>query len=268
MAANGWRQDFDQAWRTTWQHVHEWISHGAALTRHQPTTWRAVAVSHERRRPDLAVVRFRPYLPMPFRPGQFARIEVPELPGVWRPYSLAGAPRRDTVVELHVRAKTEAGVSGALVHRTSAGDEVRFGRAEGAMGLPEGRPARDLLLVAGDTGLAPLKAMLTELAATGDPRSAVLFWGVRDLDELYDIDEIAAIARACRRATVVPVVSEGHVRPVRGRPGHRRDRGVRRVVRPRGLPGRAAADAGRDERSPCRSSAWRRSGSTTTSPEG
>ena len=209
MAANGWRQDFDQAWRTTWQHVHEWISHGAALTRHQPTAWRAVVVSHERRRPDLAVVRFRPYLPMPFRPGQFARIEVPELPGVWRPYSLAGAPRRDTVVELHVRAKTEAGVSGALVHRTSAGDEVRFGRAEGAMGLPAGRPVRDLLLVAGDTGLAPLKAMLTELAATGDPRSAVLFWGVRDLDELYDIDEIAAIARACRRATVVPVVSEG-----------------------------------------------------------
>jgi NAD(P)H-flavin reductase len=37
----------------------------------------------------------------------------------------------------------------------------------------------------------------------------VLFWGVRDLDELYDIDDISAIARACRRATVVPVVSEG-----------------------------------------------------------
>ena len=64
---------------------------------------------HELRRPDLAVVRLRPYLPMPFRPGQYARIEVAELPGVWRPYSLAGAPRRDNIVELHVRAKTEAG---------------------------------------------------------------------------------------------------------------------------------------------------------------
>jgi len=213
MSANGWRQDFDQAWRTTWQHVHEWIAHGEALARFQPTTWRAVVVSHERRRPDLAVVRFRPYLPMRFRPGQYARIEVPGLPGVWRPYSLAGAPRRDNLVELHVRAKTESGVSGALVHRTAVGDEVRFGRAEGAMGLPGQGPARDLLLVAGDTGVAPLKAMLTELAATGDPRSAVLFWGVRDLGELYDIEEIAAIARACRRATVVPVVSEGEAGP-------------------------------------------------------
>ena len=76
------------------------------------------------------------------------------------------------------------------------------------MGVPA-RSTRDLLLVAGDTGVAPLKAMLAELAATGDPRSAVLFWGVRDLDELYDIEEIAAIARACKRATVVPVVSVG-----------------------------------------------------------
>jgi NAD(P)H-flavin reductase/hemoglobin-like flavoprotein len=212
MVAGGWRQDFDQAWRTTWQHVHEWIVHGETRAA-QPFTWRATVVLHELRRPDLAVVRFRPYLPMPFRPGQYARIEVPELPDIWRPYSLAGAPRRDNVVELHVRAKTEAGVSGSLVHRTAVGDEVRFGRAQGEMGLPAGWPARDLLLVAGDTGVAPLKAMLTELAATGDPRSAVLFWGVRTLDELYDIDEVAAIARACRRATVIPVVSEGEAGP-------------------------------------------------------
>jgi NAD(P)H-flavin reductase/hemoglobin-like flavoprotein len=206
--AGAWRQDFDQAWRTTWQHVHEWISHGAAVAGYQPATWLSVVESHELRRPDLAVVRFRPYLPMPFKPGQYARIELDGLPGVWRPYSLAGAPRQDNIVELHVRAKTDAGVSGTLVFRTRPGDKVRFARAEGGMGLPE-HPGRDLLLVAGDTGVAPLKAMLTEMAATGDPRSAVLFWGVRDLDELYDIEDITRIAAAGRRLTVVPVVSEG-----------------------------------------------------------
>jgi NAD(P)H-flavin reductase/hemoglobin-like flavoprotein len=206
------RQDFDLAWRTTWQHAHKWISQGAALTGYEPTRWTAVVVSHDLRRHDLAIVRLRPYLPMPFRPGQYTRIEVPELPGVWRPYSLAGAPRRDDVVELHVRAKTLEGVSGTLVHRTDVGDKVRLARPEGYMGLPE-RPERDLLLIAGDTGVAPLKALLTELAATGDSRSAVLFWGARTLDELYDIDEIAEIARACKRATVVPVISEGNPGP-------------------------------------------------------
>jgi NAD(P)H-flavin reductase len=185
---------------------------GEALARYEPTTWTAVVVEHDLRRNDLAVVRLRPYLPMPFRPGQYARIEVPDLPGVWRPYSLAGAPRRDNIVELHVRAKTEAGVSGSLVYRTEVGDTVRIARAEGAMRLPE-EPERDLLLIAGDTGVAPLKAMLTELAATDDRRSAVLFWGARTLDELYDIEEVTEIARAARRATVVPVISEGSAGP-------------------------------------------------------
>jgi NAD(P)H-flavin reductase/hemoglobin-like flavoprotein len=212
MAAGGWRQEFDQAWRTTWQHAYEWIAHGEALARYQPTTWTAVVTGHERRRGDLAIIRLRPYLPMPFRPGQYARIEVADVPGVWRPYSLAGAPRRDNAVELHVRAKTEAGVSGTLVYRTTVGDTVRISRAEGAMSL-DTELARDLLMIAGDTGVAPLKAMLTELAATGDPRSAVLFWGARTLDELYDIEEIAEIARAARRATVVPVISEGEAGP-------------------------------------------------------
>ena len=134
--ANGWRQEYDAAWRSTWQHAHSWIAHGAAAAAYQPIAWTAVVVEHELRRYDLAVLRLRPYLPMPFRPGQYARIEVPELPGIWRPYSLAGAPRLDNVVELHVRAKGETGVSGALVHRIQVGDKVRLSRAEGHMALP------------------------------------------------------------------------------------------------------------------------------------
>ncbi|UQU62945.1 flavohemoprotein [Couchioplanes caeruleus] len=211
MAANGWRQDFDQAWRSTWQHAYEWIVHGMTAAEYHPVTWTAVVVTHELRREDLAVIRLRPYLPMPYVPGQYARIEVPGLPGVWRPYSLAGAPRRDNVIELHVRAKTLTGVSGTLVHRTAVGDKVRISRAEGEMVLPDS--GRDLLMIAGDTGVAPLKAMLTELAATADPRAVVLFWGARTLAELYDIEEITAIAAAARRATVVPVISEGPAGP-------------------------------------------------------
>jgi NAD(P)H-flavin reductase len=214
MAAGGWRQDFDLAWRSTWQHAYEWIAHGMTTGAYRPAVWTAVVVAHERRRDDLAVLRLRPYLPMPFRPGQYARLEVPGQPGVWRPYSLTGAPRRDNVVELHVRAKSHSGVSGALVYRTAVGDKARIARAEGEMGLPES--GRDLLMIAGDTGVVPLKAMLTELAETGDPRSAVLFWGVRDLSELYDIDDITRIARSCRRATVIPVISEGESGPYAG----------------------------------------------------
>lgn len=212
MAPGAWRQDFDHAWRWTWQHSYEWIVHGGTLTGYQPTTWRAEVVSHDLRRPDLAVLRLRPYLPMPFRPGQYARIEVPDVPGVWRPYSLALAPHRDDLVELHVRAKTETGVSGTLVYDTRVGDQVRIARAEGEMGLPVD-PGRGVLMIAGDTGVAPMKAMLAELAATADPRPAVLFWGVRDINELYDMPDLSEIARSAPRATVVPVIAEGDPGP-------------------------------------------------------
>ncbi|GIF07292.1 flavohemoprotein [Actinoplanes siamensis] len=212
MAPGVWRQDFDQAWRWTWQHVHEWLVHGGTLVAYQPTIWDTEVIGHELRRPDLAVVRLRPFLPMPYRPGQYARVEVSAVPGIWRPYSLAGAPHVDDVIELHVRAKTETGVSGTLVHDTRVGDRVRVTRAEGEMRLPA-EPGRGVLMIAGDTGVAPMKAMLSHLAAAQDPRPAVLFWGVRTLDELYDVDELTAIARQAPRATVVPVVSEGDPGP-------------------------------------------------------
>jgi NAD(P)H-flavin reductase len=212
MAPGVWRQDFDHAWRWTWQHVHEWLVHGGTLVAYQPTVWDAEVISHELRRPDLAVVRLRPFLPLAWRPGQFARVEVDAVPGIWRPYSLAGAPHLDDVAELHIRAKTETGVSGTLVHGTRVGDRVRISRAEGDMGLPP-EPGRGVLMIAGDTGVAPMKSMLAHLAAVRDPRPAVLFWGVRNADELYDIEELTELARRAPRATVVPVISEGDPGP-------------------------------------------------------
>ncbi|MBO3737052.1 FAD-binding oxidoreductase [Actinoplanes flavus] len=212
MAPGAWRQDFDQAWRWTWQHLYEWLVHGGTLVAYQPTVWPAEVIEHDVRRADLAVITLRPSLPMPFRPGQYTRIEVDAVPGVRRPYSVAGSPHHDELIELHVRAKTETGVSGTLVHRTRPGDRVRLTRPEGDMGLPA-EPRRGILMIAGDTGVAPMKAILAELAATDDNRAAVLFWGVRDRTELYDLDALTDLAAQAPRAAVVPVVAEGDPGP-------------------------------------------------------
>lgn len=205
LAANGWRQDFDQAWRSTWQHAYQWIAHGMAAAGHTPMSWTAVVLSHQRRRDDLAVVRVRPYLPMPYLPGQFAFVEHRAVPGERQSFWIAGAPRVDNVVELHVRATGLVGE--ALVRRTAVGDTVKILRAVGELALPPRGP--DLLMVAADTGVAPMKALITELAQTRDPRSAVLFWGVRTRADLYDLDELAGLGRA----TVVPVIAEGDPGP-------------------------------------------------------
>ncbi|HWS38080.1 MAG TPA: flavohemoprotein [Actinoplanes sp.] len=208
MPAGSWRQDFDQAWRWAWQHTYEWIVHGGTLVAYQPTVWDVEVVDHDQRREDLAVLTLRSFLPMPFRPGQYARFELPGIPGIWRPYSLAGTPHRDELIELHVRAKSGTGASGTLVHQIRRGARLRMTRPEGDMGLPE-TPGRGILMIAGDTGVAPMKAMLAELAALGDSRQAILFWGVRDLTELYDLEALTELVARIPGATVIPVVAEG-----------------------------------------------------------
>lgn len=210
-----WRAEYAAAWRTTWRLAERWMAHGGDAGAYEPVFWTGTVVAHERRMPDLAVLRIRPYLPYPFRAGQYTTVQSPVVPGVWRSYSIAGAPDPDNVVELQVRAKGAEGLSGALVHRTAVGDRLRLRAAQGALVLdPECR--RDLLFIAGDTGVAPFKALLGQLADTGDSRSAVLFWGVRTLDDLYDLTDLEALARACRQATVVPVVSDGDPGPYAG----------------------------------------------------
>ncbi|HEX8631503.1 MAG TPA: globin [Catenuloplanes sp.] len=210
-----WRPQYEAAWRTTALLAERWMVQGADASAYQPVFWTATVVEHQRRMPDLAVLRLRPYLRYPFRAGQYTTVESPAVPGSWRSYSIAGAPDRENLVELQVRAKSEVGLSGELVYRGAVGDRVRLRPARGAMVLdPDCR--RDLLFIAGDTGVAPFKALLGQLAQSGDGRSAVLFWGVRTLDDLYDLAELDALARRCHRATVVPVVSDGDPGPYPG----------------------------------------------------
>lgn len=210
-----WRTEYATAWRETWSLAVRWLDQGAGPAGSEPVFWTAPVISHDLRRSDLAVLRLRPYLPYPYRAGQHTGVQLGSARGSWRPYSIAVAPGADNVLELHVRAKGPDGTSGALVHRTAPGDVLRLRAADGTMTLDRD-PGRDLLLIAGDTGVAPFKALLGELARTGDERAAVLFWGVRTLADLYDFAEIDALARACRRATVVPVVSEGDPGPYPG----------------------------------------------------
>src|SRR5258708_9707833 len=50
-------------------------------------------------------------------------------------------------------------VSGSLVHNTRPGDTLLLGRAQGEMTMSAGLD-RDLICIAGGTGLAPLKAII------------------------------------------------------------------------------------------------------------
>ena len=174
----------------------------------RPPWWRGTVVAYERRAFDVSVLSVRPEPRMDYLPGQSVAIESPSRPKLWRYYSMANAPRGDGLLEFHIRLIDGGAVSMALTSAAIADTELRLGPPVGVLTLSDPVSGRDLLLVAGSTGLAPLKAILEQVAALEQPPRVHLFFGARTADGLYDLDSLEKMAAQYPSwLTVTPVVS-------------------------------------------------------------
>ena len=173
----------------------------------RPPWWRGTVVAHERRTFDISVLSVRPEPHLDYLPGQSVAIESPSRPKLWRYYSMANAPRDDGLLEFHVRLIDGGAVSMALTSSTIADTELRLGPPVGALTLGSLPSGRDLLLVAGSTGLAPLKAILEQVAAVPQPPQVHLFFGARTADGLYELDSLEKMAAQHAWLTITPAVS-------------------------------------------------------------
>lgn len=164
-----------------------------------PAVWRGEVFDVDRRSLELAVLQVQLDEPYPFRPGQAMAVEVPQLPRMWRYYSPANAPRDDNSIELHVQLVPGGQVSGALVGRVAVGDVLTFGAPVGnALTLADDHD-QDLLMVAGSSGLAPLRGHLENLdrraeSGTGPVPRVRLFHGARTPQGLYEDELLRGLA--------------------------------------------------------------------------
>jgi NAD(P)H-flavin reductase len=101
-------------------------------------------------------------------------------------------------------------VSSALVRRVGAGDVLRLGPPVGHLALHEDSD-RDLLLVAGGMGLAPLKALIDQVARKGPARRVDLFAGFRTEDQIYDRADLQRLQHENPWLTVTFAVSDDKV---------------------------------------------------------
>jgi NAD(P)H-flavin reductase/hemoglobin-like flavoprotein len=187
----------------------------AALT--SPPWWDATVTSVQRRTAQVTVLTVRPALPFPFHPGQSVAVEYPRRPRLWRYFSPANAPRADGTIELHVRAVRAGQVSPALAYRCEPGESLRLGAPVGTALCGYRSSRRDLLLIGGGTGLAPLRSIVESLAGTGDPRDVTFVVGADTAAELYDLPALCALEATWPGLTVVGAIADR--RPGPGRRG-------------------------------------------------
>ncbi len=207
-AESVWEPETEAAWVRTYTTISQVMIDAAAVDElRAPAWWQAEIVSHELRTQDIAVLTVRPDQPYPFLAGQYASLETPWWPRIWRHYSFASAPRSDGLLSFHVKAVPAGWVSGALVHRAQPGDVIRLGPPAGSMTVDHTRDS-GLLCLGGGTGIAPIKALVEDVAEHGTRRRMEVFYGARTDHDLYDIDTMLRLQQSHSWLEVRPVVDK------------------------------------------------------------
>jgi NAD(P)H-flavin reductase/hemoglobin-like flavoprotein len=205
-----WTAETTAAWRGALDYFGAVMRAAAAQDAvRQPAWWVGEIVQHDQRTSTVAVLTIRPDKPFDYLPGQYLSVQVPRWPKAWRTYSIANAPRDNGLLDIHVRAVPGGVLSTALVSHCGTGDTLVLGAARGEMRVaPDAE--RDLVCVAGGTGLAPVKAIIESVIfATrhGRRRAISLYIGVRRPEDLYDMRDLNTLQLAYPSLTVTPVTA-------------------------------------------------------------
>jgi len=140
-----------------------------------------------------------------FLAGQY--IDVLMKGGVRRSYSMANAPHDDTHLQLHVRRTPGGAFSKYVFEEMKERAIIRFEGPFGGFYLREDSD-KPMILVAGGTGFAPVKAVIEHALHKGIDRQMVLYWGVRSLVDLYLPELPVKWQEENDNFTFIPVLSD------------------------------------------------------------
>ncbi|MBL8419896.1 MAG: 2Fe-2S iron-sulfur cluster binding domain-containing protein [Dechloromonas sp.] len=141
---------------------------------------------------------------IPFKAGQYINIILDD--GQRRAFSFANPPHEAEFVELQIRLMKGGLFTTHVFEKMKEGDEVRFEGPIGDFSLRESQ--RPIVFVAGATGFAPVKSMVEDAFKRGLKREIHLYWGVKQLRDLYLPELPQQWARDHANFHFIPVLSE------------------------------------------------------------
>ncbi len=140
-----------------------------------------------------------------YLPGQY--IDILLSGGRRRSFSIADIPGDAAGLELHIRRITGGAFSEQVFNKLRERDLLRFQGPFGTFFLRQDS-TRPIVLMAGGTGFAPIKAIIEGALAKSVSRPMHLFWGVRTERDLYMAARVRAWSDAYDTFQFTPVLSE------------------------------------------------------------
>ena len=140
-----------------------------------------------------------------FLAGQYIDILLKD--GKKRSFSLANAPHDDAVLQLHIRYVPGGLFTEQVFNSTKVRDILRFNGPHGSFYLRE-ESTKPIIMLAGGTGFAPLKAIIEHAIAEECARPIHLYWGAKAKVDLYQNALPEQWAAAHPNIRYIPVLSE------------------------------------------------------------
>jgi len=161
---------------------------------------------------DIKEIRLKLINPgeMSFRPGQYIQVKIPPYGQVKRPvfrtYSLAGKPSEKQELELEVKYVPN-GISTTFIHKhLKEGDLLSINGPHGNA-FPVDGP-RNVILVAGGSGMSPVKSVLLDMVSRHDNRRIRYFFGAKSRRDLFLLDLMRRFEDELEDFQFIPALSD------------------------------------------------------------
>jgi Na+-transporting NADH:ubiquinone oxidoreductase subunit F len=160
---------------------------------------------------DIKEVRLRLDDPpeLEFKAGQFVQILTPvyeeSSEEVYRAYSVSSAPHEKGIIEMQIRLVPN-GICTTYVHNyLKEGDEMVVNGPYGDFYLQD--TDREIVFVAGGSGMAPIKSILMDMKKNNNKRKATYFFGAVTKKDLFHVDTMKQFEKDLADFEFVPGLS-------------------------------------------------------------
>jgi Na+-transporting NADH:ubiquinone oxidoreductase subunit F len=146
---------------------------------------------------------------MDFLAGQYIQLETPPYgktpEPVYRAYSIASPASAPDSLELVIRLVPNGICTTYVFEVMDEGDDATINGPYGEFYLRD--TEREIIFVAGGSGIAPIRSMLFQMEREQNPRKATFYYGANEMRDLYMVEEMREFEQKLPDFAYIPALA-------------------------------------------------------------